>query len=244
MDDHSIVRSSERKLDDRVVHSPHVRYVIYDVLDERGRRSDNIWILKGKVFDWNQYKLLAETPHGSVSVHQRFQPEAPEGNPWDDFVLDPDDGETGQLLDDRPGGLSVEQLHLVYMYESDGLVTASYDGSGRVVRCSAESKRRAHFEYPPLDEFESVGLPARVSTEAAEPPLSEGLAIGPGKLVSVDAPSYPLVHILLVRQFDLGRIFEVVEFNAKRHLLKRRWIRFAGRPYDAAIRDANRNVDR
>ena len=33
-----------------------------DVLDPAGRRADNIWLRDSKIFDWNQFKQLAETP--------------------------------------------------------------------------------------------------------------------------------------------------------------------------------------
>ena len=45
----------------RTVERSHFHYRIFDVFDTAGRRSDNVWVQDGLVFDWNQYKSIALT---------------------------------------------------------------------------------------------------------------------------------------------------------------------------------------
>jgi len=175
----------------RLQNEPHVRFDRFYVLDAGGRRTDYVWIDDGHVCDWNQFKLLADTATGGIVLHQRFQPLFPGGNPWDEFLIDNSKGETGSHLDALPEGLSREQVHVVYVFGSAGLMAASYDSNGQLIRIFARHDDGATAGYPTPNTFypfAAYDMPTQIADPIVEPPLNDALRHGLDKISSSTYP--------------------------------------------------------
>jgi hypothetical protein len=222
---------------------PNSRFDIFEVLDANGRKSDEVWIKNESVFDWNQFKLLADTSVGGVVLRQRFQPDFPDGNPWDDFLIDASAGETGVQLESIPDGLSREQIHLIYVFQSAGLMAASYDANGKLIRISARHDVNATFWYPHLGSdspFAAYKLPQQFNDSPIDPPLNDALRNGLGKITSSNYPDLALAHVVVVEEFTLGRVYSIREFDRDGQAVSNKTLQFSSRPYDREIMKAPR----
>lgn len=227
----------------RLQNIPHVRFDRFNVLDTVGRKSDVVWIDNGVVYDWNQYKLLSNTPNGGLVLHQRFQPLFPDGNPWDEFLINDSLGETGVALDSLPEEMSREQLHFVYVYGSAGLMAASYDCNGQLIRIFARHDGGGTADYPEpgrLGPFVAYGLPKQFINPIIEPPLNDVLRTGLDRITASKYPGGPLTNVLVVEEFGLGRVYSIREFNISGQELTQSVLQFGNRPYDQAIVNAHR----
>ena len=223
---------------------PNSRFDIFEVLDANGRISDEVWIKNESVYDWNQFKLLVNTPLGGLVLRQRFQPVFPEGNPKDDFLIDASAGETGVQLESIPDNLSREQIHLIYVFQSAGLMVASYDTHGKLIRISARHDVKASFWYPqpgPDNPFAAYKLPQQFNDSTIDPPLNDALRNGLGKITSSDYPDHSLAHVVVVEEFTLGQVYSIREFDRDGQLISDKTLQFSGRPYDHEIMKAHRS---
>ena len=244
---HSFRRSGSEGASSRSKLMPNSVFGIFDIVDTNGWKSDRVWVRNGIVHDWNQYKLLADTSVGRLVLHQRFQPGNPGGNPWDNFLLAPSIGETGVAVDSLPGHLVCEKVHLIYLFESGGLLTASYGSKGKLIGLPARHDANASFRYSDLhadSPFDMYELPEDVNDSAMEPPLNDVLRKGIGKITS--STTYPaldeLISIFVVEQYDIGRLFTVRIFNAHGKIVTSTIMQFNTRPYDRAILAASQSA--
>lgn len=196
---------------------------------------------QGKVFDWNQYKEIAQTSNGSIVLHERFQPEFPDGNPWVSYTFSTTEGERGQHAESIPDTSKVERLDLVYLFQDGSLLSASYDGEGKLIFIQAQHDLAMSAYLPILgmdNPFAVYGIPISIRHQLDRPPLNDKLRSGIAKGVSIATTNAPLDIAFLIRQYDIGSLFEVIRRDAKNELRSTNIISFVKRPYDRHILEA------
>lgn len=224
-----------------IITVPNTRFEIFDILTAEGRRADNLWLRDGKVFDWNQYKQIAQTNRGSLVLHERFQPDYPDGNPWPSFLISAIDGESGHRVDSLRADSTLESIDFVYVYEDGSLLAASYDAQGKLVIIQARQDLGGGAYHPggSMDNpFAAYGLPESISPQIDEPHVNDELREGLAKTTSYAYKNAPLETAFVVRQYELGRLFQIIRQSAKDGRTSSQLIRFANRPYDKQIREA------
>lgn len=219
------------------------RFDIFEVLDPFGRKSDEVWIRDNSVYDWNQFKLLLKTPAGNIVLHQRFQPDAPEGNPWDNLQIAETLGESGTPMESIPGDVLREQIHLIYVYQAGGLIIASYDSNGKLFRIAASHEGKESFWYANSsanNPFAAYNLPYELKVSSSDPPLNETLRNGQSKITSAQYPAHPLIRAIVAEEFSLGQIYSIAEFDSDGKEVGKHMRKFSSRPYDRHILKAHR----
>jgi len=270
---------------DRVRRSPWSRFEEYEVLDERGRRSDSVTAKEGAVADWYEYKYLARTSVGDLVMRRRFTPERPDGNPWAEFSIEPgradppdDDGgrseehvdagelqpatrvvaeiersrsvrigELGAVLERVPADLPREHVHFIYVFDDASYLYVSYGGAGDLRVIGAQGEGRGLYAYASDDpRFAAYELPAAIDPGRIAPPLNEAIRAGLGRVDEArEQPlsNRPLADILVVTQFDQGRVCSIARFDVAGRETGRTVRRYGARPYDRMILEASRAGD-
>ncbi len=197
----------------RLRHVPNYHFEIFDILDPAGRTSDQVWIQNGLVFDWNQYKLLADTKVGALVLHQRFEPQFPLGNSYPHILLDPMSGESGARLESIPAGLTRERLHFIYVFDGAGILEAAYDAKGDLERIAGHDNGGGSIFTAAAkgmdNEFAACKFPLRITGDAVKPPLNEVIRSGIGTITTSKLSSLPLIDVFVVEQFMTGRVCSV-----------------------------------
>ena len=229
----------------RTVERSHVAYRIFDVFDVAGRRSDNVWVESGFVFDWNQYKSIVLADGKALVVREGFRPGKPLANLWPEFFVSGKDGELPEASTEARNPFPVVFSHLLYLFEPPAVLWADYDAQGILARIgAAEQSGGIYFhaslakKWGTVNPLAAYQIPARLDARNGVPPINAILTNGLAAITSSKFPAGRLVGCFVLNRSTRLDVVELRSFNPTGQPVGATLLRYRPRPYDKEIAEA------
>jgi hypothetical protein len=222
----------------RVVEQPHWGARVFDVFDVGGRRSDYVCADGGRLKNWSQFKAVP-VPGRQVVLEERYQPAYPDGNPWPEFRLSTEDGESPNRLASTPPGFTVAFTHVLYVFDAPALLWASYGPKGQLFQMGTTDGSISSYYNTAMfgvdNPFAAYRLPEHFDGVTGAPPLGGAFDRGLAAVSSGLFPASRLVGCYVANRSLSLDLLELRSYDAAGRRLAREYFQYQPRPYDQKI---------